>query len=194
MIDLVTDTIRVGHMLAFAIGIGAAAFLETQILRRFLTRIDAEGLTLMLYGHRLIKSAVYGLWITGVALLTIRVGLQGAPMSDKLLAKLLIVTLLTVNMRMIDRFVLPGLVAHEGASIHHVPFLTRAGFGGIAGFSAACWLSALLLGGLGITKTMEGADLARLFLPLLGMATLAGMIAGAVAGLRWRNPFRSGTA
>ena len=187
MSGIVIDIIRVGHMFAFAVGIGAAMFLEIQVVRRFFARIDEEGLRLLIFGHGLIRRAVHGLWITGIALLAIRVGLEGAPLSDKLLAKLSIVILLTLNMQIIDRNLVVRIVGHEGGSIPEMPFRTRAECGAIAGFSAACWLGALLLGGIGYAKTMDGIALAQFLVPLLLAGAAGGLIAGALAGLRGRR-------
>ena len=106
MIDLAFDVVRTGHMLCFAIGIGGAAFLELNVVKRFHHVIEEEGLRLMLFGHKLIKVALIGLWFTGLALLFMRLQVYGGAFSDKLGAKLVVATLLTLNMMLIDRVVL----------------------------------------------------------------------------------------
>ncbi len=182
MIDLIFDAVRTGHMLFFAIGIGGAAFLELNVVRRFHHMIEEEGLRLMLFGHKLIKIALIGLWFTGLALLFMRLGVYEGVFSDKLGAKLAVVTLLTANMILIDRFVIPEIVAFEGASVAHIPWRTRGKLGAVAGFSAGCWIAALLLGGIGYTKTMAAPELAGVLVPLLLGCAMIGWIGALVAG------------
>lgn len=188
MTDLLFDALRVGHMLAFAVGIGAAAFLELQLVRRFRTGVDIGSLRLLLFGHDLIRNALIALWVTGAALLAMRLGLLDGAFSAKLAAKLIVVTLLTANMLVIDRFVIPDLFVYEGASLSEIPAAVRGQFGAVAGFSAGCWGSALLLGGIGRFKAMEAAEIAGVLLPIVAAATLAGAAAGFFAGLRPAAP------
>ncbi|MDU8943060.1 hypothetical protein [Ovoidimarina sediminis] len=182
MIDLVFDAVRTGHMLCFAIGIGGAAFLELNVVRRFHHVIEEEGLRLMLFGHKLIKVALIGLWFTGLALLFLRLGVYGGSFSDKLGAKLVVVTLLTLNMLLIDRVVLVEIVRFEGAGVAEIPWLRRGRLGAIAGFSAGCWIAALLLGGIGYAKTMAAGELAAVLAPLLLGSAALGFGAALAAG------------
>lgn len=174
MIDLAFDILRVLHMAAFAAGIGAAAFLEISVLRRFRARVDIEGLRLLLMGHDLIKFAVIGLWATGAAMIFMRVGVLGDPFSAKLMAKLGVVTLLTLNMVLIDRFLIPEIFVHEDQPLARIPREILTKFGAIAGFSAGAWLSALLLGGIGQFKAMDFFTISEVLVPILVLATIAG--------------------
>lgn len=181
MLDLFFDALRVSHMLSFALGIGAAAFLEMQVLKRFRRRIDSEGLKLVLAGHDLIRIAVITLWCTGLCLLLLRIGPLGGALTAKLLAKLAVVTLLTLNMRVIDRFVIPELFYVEGKALGEIPQKLRAQLGAVAGFSGGCWISALLIGGMSVAKQLSPAELAVAVLGLLIGATVVGAAAGAYA-------------
>ena len=182
MIDLAFDVVRTGHMLCFAIGIGGAAFLELNVVKRFHHVIEEEGLRLMLFGHKLIKVALIGLWFTGLALLFMRLQVYGGAFSDKLGAKLVVVTLLTLNMMLIDRVVLVEIVRFEGAGVAQIPWLRRGRLGAIASFSAGCWIAALILGGIGYTKTMAAGELFTLLAPLLLGSAGVGWCAALAAG------------
>ena len=57
--ELAIDVVRVGHLLAFAIGFGAALFLEISVLQRFQSRIDRSDLALLNQGHTLILSLIH---------------------------------------------------------------------------------------------------------------------------------------
>lgn len=181
MLDVVFDILRVLHMMSFALGIGAAAFLELQVSKRFRNQIDGDGLRLMLSGHHLITVAVITLWITGLSLLLMRIGPLGGELTAKILAKLAVVTLLTLNMRVIDRFVIPELFDVEGMALGDIPQSTRARLGAVAGLSAGCWMAALLIGGMSIAKEMTALELGCAVGAVLSISAVAGAIAGLAA-------------
>lgn len=182
MIDIVADCLRVAHMGAFAVGIGAAAFLETQLVRRFRHTVDAEGLRLLLGGHRLIRAAVLCLWATGVGLLSLNLLVLGQDLTPKLAVKLGIVGLLTANMVLIERFLIPEIFVYKDRRLGVIPSRTRAQFGAVAGFSAGCWGAALLLGGVDRFRDMGLIEVLGVILPLLVAATLAGTALARAAG------------
>lgn len=187
MFDFVTDIVRVVHLGAFAVGLGAAAFLEITILKRFRTCIDGDGLRLVYQGHQLIGSAVRALWMTGLTLLIIRIGVEGGPLSAKLLMKLIVVSALTANMALIERWVLPTLGSLRSYALSDIPVNRLGALGAIGGFSGACWLSALALGGVGIFKTMGLGALLLIFLPTLaGGAVVGATVAVALGHSRLR--------
>lgn len=182
MIDIVEDGLRVGHMGAFAVGIGAAAFLELQLMRRFRTTVDREGLRLLQSGHELIRFAVISLWITGLGLLCMNTLVLGQAFTPKLGVKLGVVALLTANMILIERFLIPKLSAHKNRRLHDIPARLRSQFGTVAGFSAGCWCSALMLGGFGRFRDMPVVDVLGVVLPLIAAATIAGTAVAFAAG------------
>lgn len=176
MTDLLFDIVRIAHMGCFAAGIGSAAFLEICLAKRLRERIDLESLRLVLTGHTIIKSAVVGLWLTGLSLMYFRLVVFGDPFTAKLAVKVLIVTALSLNMIVINRFVIPEIFLYEDARLSDIPTQTLAQFGAVVGFSAGVWMSALLLGGIGVLKTMNFATLLFLLVPLLVAATLLGCV------------------
>lgn len=178
MLDIVVDALRVFHMASFAVGIGAAAFLEMQVMKRFQTRIDSEGLKIVLLGHKLILGALITLWATGLCLITLRIGFLGGELSVKLLAKLWVVTLLTLNMRVIEAFVIPELYEVEGMRLADIPRRIRSRLGAVAGFSGGCWTTALLIGGMSIATEMTAMGLTV----AVGAVLLTSICAGALAG------------
>lgn len=180
MIDLLFDCLRVAHMASFAVGIGAAAFLELYLAKRFRDRLDTEAVKMLLQGHELIKYAVVGLWATGLSLLYCRLVIFADPFTAKLAAKLSVVTALSVNMFIIEKFLIPRVVKYQNQRLSDVKPRTLGLFGGIAGFSAGAWFSALILGGIGQLKSMDVAHLSGLLLPLLAVATLIGVVSGLV--------------
>ena len=194
MIDITLDTMRVGHMLSFAIGIGTAAFLTVSVFRRFRNGIDIEGLRLLLNGHDLVRYALIGLWATGAGLLFFRLVILCEMPNAKLIAKFLIVSALTLNMRVIGQYLIPELFVWEGSRLAEIPAQIRMELGALAGFSAGLWCAALVLGGFHRMKMMNAWELAGVLLPLILAAvitgTLAGWLAGRVGGGWPRNRMR----
>jgi hypothetical protein len=184
MIDIAVDGLRVAHMAAFAVGIGAATFLESQLLRRFSGGIDAEGLKTLIGGHKLIRNALLALWITGLGLLYVKIFVLCLGFTAKLGVKLGVVMLLTGNMLLIERYLIPEMSAREGVRLRDIPQAVLGRFGAVAGFSAGCWGSALLLGGIGRFRTMEAFEVLGVILPLVIAATIAGAVAAMVVGYK----------
>jgi hypothetical protein len=176
---VVLDLVRFAHLCAFAVGVGAAVFLEYTVFSRFQHRIDREGLDLVHKGHDLIAIAVKGLWVTGLLLLVIRLGVEGRPFSAKLMTKLCVVLVLTLNMNAIGRIVMPRLDAMEGRSVSTIPWSTRMTLGAFVGLSGASWLSGLLLGTVALFKQMEAEALGMIF----GSILTSGFVGGAVVAL-----------
>lgn len=174
MTDLLFDIFRVAHMGAFAAGLGTAAFLEICLAKRLRECIDLESLRLILTGHEIIKLAVIGLWVTGLGLMYFRLVVFDDPFTAKLAAKVLIVSALSVNMILIDRFLIPEIFLYEDQRLSDIHPQTLAQFGAIVGFSGGVWISALLLGGIGFLKTMTIPGLLLFLVPLVIAATVLG--------------------
>ena len=174
--DFLVDLARVGHMVCFAVGIGVAAFIEIVILRDMRTTITGPNVVLLIHGHRLIAIAVKGLWITGLSLFVLKVGVAAAPVTAKLVAKFAIVSMLTANMLAIERFALPLVQDSVGKSVADMNTLHLVALGAIGGISASCWVSALMLGGISSLAQQPPTILMALLLPAL----MAGSSIGAV--------------
>ena len=187
MLDFAFDALRVGHMLAFAVGIGTAAFLGLQVFGRFRRCVDLMGLRIVLYGNMLIRKALAALWITGVGLLAMQIGVLGGTLTEQHAVKFLIVAVLTASAWATDRYLIPELFVYEGAEPSEIPALMRIQLGAAAGLSGGCWISALLLGGTGLMKSMPAEQIAALFVPVVLAATLAAAAAAWSAG---RGPMR----
>lgn len=186
MYDLFVDLFRTGHMAAFAVGIGSAIFLEISVMQRCRNRIDADALDMLEIGHTIISAAVMALWLTGLGLLMIRTGLEAAPFTAKLTAKVAVVTILTANMFAIEHIALPRLRALKGLALTSVPPRTLAVLGAFAGLSAGTWTVALMLGGIGYFQSMDLISLAAVILPVLGISALAAAVTAVNIGAEER--------
>ena len=95
------------------------------------------------------------------------------------MAKLGIVTLLTVNAIMIGRIGLRTLEAWHGARFGAIPFAERARLSALAGLSGAGWISALVLGVFSQMKTMDWDTLSEI-IGVIYLLGLTGALAAAV--------------
>ncbi len=193
MIGLMFDMFTVAHMAAFSVGIGCAVFVEVAVFRRFHNGIDQACLALLKQAHCVIGLAVVALWVSGLGLLAIRLGILDGILSAKLILKLAVVVGLTLNMWLIDAYVLPRLDRLVGMRLDQIPKAQLVSFGAIAGASAGCWLSALLLGGVGAFKIMAWSQLLGFFLPVLGGAAVSGAVLAAIFGRKPAMPDPSDT-
>lgn len=176
MLELVTDLVRVAHFIGFAIGIGAAVFLEGLVLSRARVAIEEEELALIEHGHRLILMALGILWLTGLALVGLKTGFDPALITGKMQAKMWIVAAMTANAFVIAWVVTPLLRDALYASLSDLHDLELAMIGAAAGLSAAGWLSALVLGAVGHLAALPFGALA----PIFGGVLIVGVLAGAV--------------
>lgn len=187
MLTIAGDILAVGHMLSFAVGIGTAVFLETTVMPQFLTRIDRHNLRILHQAHDMIGAALAALWITGAAILLLKLFWMGGSVTPKLAAKFAVVALITVNMKLIGRHIMPALAALEGQSIARLSDRQLKTFGAIGGMSAAGWLCALALGGISYFKPLPWDQLVWFFLPALTLGPVLGSIAGLYLGRRCRS-------
>ncbi len=184
-LSLLNDAARAAHLLGLALGFGVAIMADlcaARSLFRPLERHEFEDL------HRYHRTVAFGLalfWTSGLVLLWLRTGFALENFSPKLVAKLCVVGLLTVNAYLIGRIGLPTMWAWEGHRFGALPLAHRLRLGALAGMSGAGWIAALALGVFSAMKTFEwdvlseiigaiyiiglgGAILTALLAPLLG--------------------------
>ncbi len=126
------------HLLAFASAAAAIAFGDFALFAR--RRIDAA---LLARAARVVAWSLAALWATGLALTWIDTGFAPAALASrpKLLAKLSVVTLLTLNGVALHRFAFPRLTGRRIADRAELRAIVLLG-----GMSAATWLFAAFLG------------------------------------------------
>lgn len=161
------------HLFAFAAASAATAFGDFAIFAH--RRMDIR---LLLRAARVVAGALAVLWVSGLALIALDTGFAIDELSNrpKLLAKLSVALLLTLNGWALHRYVFPHLQGRHRQPHAAALWPTVAG-----AISAASWLCAAFIG--------VGKPLA----PVLGyagfMAFYACVALAAIAlGLRWIRP------
>ncbi|RMF40464.1 MAG: hypothetical protein D6754_03115 [Alphaproteobacteria bacterium] len=173
--QLVFDVVRLGHLVGLALGLGLAIYADSRFLGTITRPVSGHRLLELRRIHRFVAASLVLLWLSGLTLLVLRTGLDPAKISPKLIAKLLVVGLLTANAFVIGRMALPLLSFAEGLIFHELPLIWRLRLGVTGAVSAGSWISATLLGTVGAFKAMGAAQLAQWGAAVMGGALAAGL-------------------
>jgi hypothetical protein len=140
------DLARFAHIITVAVGFGAAFLTDMHAVTRLSGTIDKSFLSTLRNFHTTIAISVVAMWITGLLMVFIRTGFDVSLFSPKLISKLVIVSILTLNAIVIGKFIMPILEDSVGQSLLWLPFPTQLMLAGVGAISTSSWLLALLLG------------------------------------------------
>lgn len=176
------DLIRGIHLLSFALGMGPAIYFDLRSLSRIALPFHPTDFAELHRIHKLVSLACLGLWISGMTLIWWRTNFVPAAFSPKLLAKLAVVTVLTVNAIYLSRCVMPSLANWTGSRLIDIPVRLLLPMTLCAGLSLSCWTLALALGSSAVLKTSDWSVL----VPLLasGAILCIGGVLATTFGLR----------
>jgi hypothetical protein len=128
------DAARYAHIIAVAIGFGAAFLADYHVVSRLGRPIDDNLTTTLHLCHSVIWAMVAGMWVTGLILIHIRTGFDPASFTPKLIAKVITVAILTGNAMLISKIAVPLVEENRGRSLAansasraSVPFPRQAG-------------------------------------------------------------------
>ena len=184
---LILDAARAGHMVGLAAGLGLALCADLLALRSVVKPVTDADVWIMWRLHRIILVGLAILWGSGLYLLQARTGWDPAAFSPKLVTKLAIVSVLTINAIVIGFYALPQFARNRGRRFGEFEPRTRLRLSVIAGVSLSCWMSALGLGVFSQLKPMSFGSLQAVFAPVfltgLAGAVIVGLCATAIARL-----------
>lgn len=175
---IVSDLLRLAHLLAVAVGFGVAVETEIFMLKRRRTTVSAGMMSGLKHRHSVILYALGAMWVTGAALVALRTGFLFDAFTPKLWAKVTVVTILSVNAMFVAQVAMPILADHAGQRISALPVTAQRALFAVAGISATSWLVALLLGSSVLLKTSP----AWLFQSALPVAYVLGILTANVVG------------
>jgi hypothetical protein len=161
------------HLLLCVFALREVLVADWQLLRRGLRARQMQWL------HRRVGALLIGLWITGLALVALDTGFQPARLAEqpKLLLKLLVVAVLTLNGVLLHRWCFPRVGRLPG-----LPFGERLAVLMAGAASTASWLVAAFLG---TARPLKAMPLASLLLAYGAVLALAALAAAALALWRW---------
>ena len=113
-LTLVNDAARAAHLVGLAIGFGVAIVADISAARMLIRPLDARETRALHRFHRMVALGLALFWSSGLVLLWLRTGFDPANFSAKLMTKLGVVTLLTINAILIGRIALPVMVSPRG--------------------------------------------------------------------------------
>lgn len=149
LIPWIRSGLRLVHFAGIILGVGAATLLDLIIFRFALTRqIEETHIRIIIFSANIILTGLVLLWFSGIGFF-VYYWLFDPPKIDnpKLLAKVIIVSVLTLNAFLVHYFVLPqvriqtGQYLLEGLSRFHCFLLIMIGT-----ISAISWYVPLILG------------------------------------------------
>lgn len=170
-LTLVNDAARAVHLLGLALGFGVAIVADLSAARTLVRPLSLSEVETLERYHRMVAIGLALFWASGLVLLWLRTGFDLANFSPKLMTKLGVVALLTVNAVLIGRIGLPAMFDWQGARFGALPIMERLRLGALAGMSGAGWISAMALGVFSTMKTMEWPVLSE----VIGMIYLVGL-------------------
>ncbi len=186
-LTLLNDAARAAHLVGLALGFGVAIMADLCAARSLFRPLQDHEFDDLHRYHRTVAFGLALFWASGLVLLWLRTGFAFENFSPKLIAKLCVVSLLTLNAYLIGRIGLPTMIAYAGTNFGSLPLSHRLRLGALAGMSGAGWIAALALGVFSMLKTIEwpvlseiigaiyilgfgGAILTALLAPLIGYA------------------------
>lgn len=187
MDTLLLDSVRYVHLLALAVGLGMALLADVTAISTLWRPISTPVVAQLRRLHNAVLFGFVLLWMSGLGLLFLRTGFDVSAFTPKLVMKLIVVGVLTLNAGLIGLIGLPHLARNIGRRFGEVPFGARVTLSLIAGLSAGSWLSALALGVFAHLRPMALDELAAVFgaaYALFGIGAIAMACVAPLFGLR----------
>ncbi len=174
------DGARLVHMVGLALGFGIAILADASAARAVLRPLDEREVRMLKTLHQFVTLGLVLLWVSGLTLLWLRTGFETDRFSPKLMAKLCVVVVLTVNAIAIGRLGLPTLLRFQSWRFGDIPLPERVQLCALGALSGACWASALALGVFGIFKTLSADQLIYIMALTLATALCLALIAATI--------------
>jgi hypothetical protein len=134
--------------------------------------------------HNALTWALLLFWLTGAFLIWAGTQFDVSQFTPKLIAKLIVVSILTVNAWVIGRVLLPFMEANSNATFGDFPFADRLRLTLCGAASSASWLSAFCLGALQHLRTATPQELIDFICPIYAGLGLLGVLFAIASGNR----------
>lgn len=165
------------HFIGLAVGLGAATVLDLMLMRFFVRgRISEESWTIVNFGAKIVHAGLILLWITGIAFIVQYALFEPVKLTnEKIWAKLVIVSILTINGSFIHSIVLPRIRARIGRSLFDgMSRFQKSAFIVSGAISAASWYAPVALGAFSqLNFVVPATAILMLYALLLVAMTLA---------------------
>lgn len=168
----VTDVARSLHLAGMAMGLGLAICADWLVFTKLFRPITLADVDKLRWMHRAIQIGLAVLWASGLTILWLRTGFDVDQFTPKLMVKLFVVTILTVNALAIGGAALSSIDSMVGQRLGAMDLRTRFFASIIMGVSVFCWMSALALGVFTRLRDMDFAGFQQMWPIGIGMLVL----------------------
>lgn len=134
--------------------------------------------------HAALASGLIILWVSGLFIIWRATAFDLAQFSPKLIAKIVVVSLLTANAFVIGKLALPYFQRNEGAVFGEFSLGVRLRLASCAALSSASWICAFCLGAIPWLKTASAAELIDFLGPIYAAFFAAAFVVAALSGRR----------
>lgn len=169
------------HVLALAPGLGCALAADSLALSTLVRPLGPRGLKFLGWLHKTILISLILMWLSGLAMVAVKMMPGGDGITPKLMIKLMTVLVLSTNALAIGAIALPELRKRQGQTFAAIAPAMRLRLGVIGGVSSACWMSALALGTVAVLKPMGYGMLLLCLGPVVGLGVVAGVVVALAA-------------
>jgi len=185
--DFLIDITRFTHFIGLALGIGAGSFADFSLMKKLDKEITPCDLNNLETVHRIVWVGLTLLWTSGLALLYVRTGFDPALFSPKLIMKLLVVAILTVNAVLLGSVAMPILKANVDKTYLSFALEEKAQLCLLAALSIASWMSGLILGIFSALRPASFEFIMPIFSTIYASALFGGVIATIVLHIIWER-------
>lgn len=143
--SIVRDHVKILHIFAVCAAIGSIIHCHTHTIRSLSRIISADRIESIEITHKFIFISILILWITGIIITVVQYNFQTIPVSNKLVIKISIVTLITFLALAIGGILIPFLRANEGRTFLSFSRNEVLFVGMYVGSSSALWFCVMSL-------------------------------------------------
>ena len=191
-IALLNDAARTFHLVGLALGLGAAIMADMTAVRWLKRPLEHTEIQTLERYHHTVTAGILIFWFSGLFILWIKTGFVAENFSAKLMMKLCVVSVLTLNAVLIARIGLPILRKFEGRSFCQLAADDRLRLAVLAALSIASWSSALALGMFKVLATMEWTLLSDIFIGVYAATLFGALLVALVVPALQRVPQERG--
>lgn len=175
-LEFIENAARLVHILMVIVCFWIVIVADMTAAKSSLRPLTGNDLKRLHNYHSSLTTGLVLLWFSGAVLIGIRTGFQFAEFSPKLIAKVIVVTILTANAFVIGRLALPFYERNRGMCIGDFCVSIRTRLAVCGAISTSSWLSALALGAIPALKTASAITLIN----LLGLFYLGNIVVSVV--------------
>ena len=170
------------HIVMLVICLGIAALADLTAAKSISRPLSDRSLAKLNTYHRALTTGLIILWISGLMIIWLKTSFDVAQFSPKLMAKIFVVSILSVNAIVIGWLALGTFKEHREMRFGELRFGLRLALAVSAGLSTASWISAFCLGAIPELRTASPDLLLEVLGHIYGAGILGGLFVATFSG------------